>query len=119
MARQMGGDLYRGLAGDVDAHGYRVEVKSSEQLRGYGRLRAHLDQAIANGATAAKPWLLAVTGGKTYRNGQVFTVLPLDDLVSLLTTAATARLTQSSTLSLRVREHLRAALADLDQAAAP
>jgi hypothetical protein len=83
-ARALGGTIHHGLAGDVDAAGFRVEVKLTRNLWGYGKLKQHIDQAIENGKKASLPWLLVFSGGKPYHNGEFFAVLPLADLKRLL-----------------------------------
>ena len=84
VAHALNGEIYRGTAGDVNALGHRVEVKSSVGLRGYGKLAAHIDQAIGNVAGTEMPWLLVLTGGKSFHNAAAYALLPLSDLKRLI-----------------------------------
>lgn len=78
LASLVDGAIFHGTAGDVDAYGHRVEVKSSVGFRGYGRLKAHIEQAIRNSEASGKPWALALTGGKTFNNGDFYVLVPAD-----------------------------------------
>jgi hypothetical protein len=79
LAEMGDGTIWPGADGDVDIHGHRVEAKYRSNLDGLKLLASFIEQAQANGKSAGKPWALALTGGKTYQNGQTFVVVPWED----------------------------------------
>lgn len=79
-AKDLDGYVYNGQNGDVQYPGpngdMRGECKYQSGLKGYGRLSGHIDQAIRNVDGEGLPWSLHITGGRSYRNAQSFTLIP-------------------------------------------
>lgn len=93
-AQLLEGATFAGKAGDVLAVGHVVEVKSSLGLRGYGRLKAHIEQAERNAVAQKKPWLLVITGGRGVGNNEYYVVAPLARWKALVLPDALTRLTR-------------------------
>ena len=82
LAALMGGTVYHGQAGDVDYKEFTVEAKYVTGLIRLGDLPNFIEQAKRNSANRGKPWLLAMTGGKTFNNAEVYVLAPLSTWLS-------------------------------------
>jgi hypothetical protein len=71
------GEVWPGADGDVTAHGARVECKSVGGLVGLKKLADFIRQAKRNSAASGLPWVLALTGGREFENGETYAVIPL------------------------------------------
>ena len=83
VAGKAGGVIWRGQDGDVDARGYRIECKycSDLLLPSTATLRDWLDQVYRYKEQwpEDQKWALAFTGGKRYRNAQIFMIIPFEE----------------------------------------
>jgi len=83
LARRLGAFRWAGLDGDIETvQGWRLECKYRDGLVLSSRdeLRSWLEQVYgyAAGWPPGKRWALAITGGRRYRRGQVYVLMPLE-----------------------------------------
>jgi hypothetical protein len=83
LAKRLGAYRWPGLDGDIETpQGWRLECKYREGLLLDRRdeLRSWLEQVegYAKRWPAGKRWALALTGGRSYRRGQVYVLMPLE-----------------------------------------
>jgi hypothetical protein len=83
LAKRLGAYRWPGLDGDIETpQGWRLECKYREGLvlERRDELRNWLDQVqgYAKGWPPGKRWALALTGGRSYRRGQVYVLMPLE-----------------------------------------
>lgn len=90
VARLLGGLVYTGQDGDVEVPRLRLRVeckyRAGLELQSGAELREWLDQVegYAKRWGATHDWALAFTGGRRYRQGKVYVVIPLDYFLRLV-----------------------------------
>lgn len=86
LAARLGGYVWQGQDGDVEARGYRIECKHRTGLRFEDNFtfRDWIKQVAGYRAKwgAAKHWCLAITGG-AQSGGEIFIVLPIEEFERL------------------------------------
>ena len=77
VARDLGGLVYTGIAGDVEAHGWRIEAKYTQDWKYITRFPDWIKQikGYAKKWPPEKRWALAMTGGG--KTG-TYIVLPIE-----------------------------------------
>lgn len=79
VARDMGGSLWSGQNGDVEARGFRIECKyrTGLNLKSGATLREWIEQAKRNVASMpGKNWAIAFTGGRFFNNNESYYIIP-------------------------------------------
>lgn len=82
LARRLGTYRWPGLDGDIEWNGWRIECKYRDGLvlDSRSELKYWLEQVYtyAEAWPEGKRWCIAITGGRAYRKGAVYVLLPLE-----------------------------------------